>query len=336
MVDGVRGADGERADLDLLALGELDDRAEAAGLEEPPAPGRHDVLPRPDEPERGDMQMVVVHVGDQDGVELVGERFRRWRNAEDVAEPSPQQRVREQADARCLDENRAMSDPGDAQPLSFWHDSELLNAFDHVSSFSSSRSCDAVLCRSWPIACTAPETAVIAAVTSLPELLRASRILSTFVFRSSVSCCSSCFAFSTVSVGGLPSESRSSRSCLFASATPSAASWSVDFERSPFATFSPAAATLFCQSVSALHIPSAQSSVCDCVSLLEPQPAAAMASAIVAATAASPETLMPVPPVACSPGTRAPSGAAAPQRQRTRRRRESAAGRSAGHRSAPP
>ena len=92
--------------------------------------------------------MVVVHVGDQDGVELVGERFRRGRDPEDVAEPPPQQRVREQADARCFHENRAMSDPRDAQPLSFWHESELLNAFDHVSSLSSAFRCVAVFCRS--------------------------------------------------------------------------------------------------------------------------------------------------------------------------------------------
>jgi hypothetical protein len=35
------------------------------------------------------VQVVVVRVGDQDGVELVGERFGRGRDPEDVAEPSP-------------------------------------------------------------------------------------------------------------------------------------------------------------------------------------------------------------------------------------------------------
>jgi hypothetical protein len=52
VVDGVRGANGERTDLELLALVELDDRAEAAGLQKPPAPRRHDVLARPNELER--------------------------------------------------------------------------------------------------------------------------------------------------------------------------------------------------------------------------------------------------------------------------------------------
>ena len=89
-----------------------------------------------------------MRVRDEDRVELVLEWLGRRCDPEDMAEPSPQQRVREQADARCLHENRAMSDPGDAQPLSFWHESELLNAFDHVSSLSSAFSCVAVFCRS--------------------------------------------------------------------------------------------------------------------------------------------------------------------------------------------
>jgi hypothetical protein len=90
----------------------------------------------------------------------------------------------------------------------------------------------------WPIACTAAPTAVTAAETPLPEMLpRASRILSTFVLRSCESLFNADFASSAVGVGGLSSESRSSRSCLFASDTPSAASWSDAFERSPCETF---------------------------------------------------------------------------------------------------
>lgn len=94
------------------------------------------------------MEVVEVDVGDQDGVELAVERRGRRRDPEHVSEAPPQEGVREQADARCLQENRAMSDPGDAQPLSFWHESELLNAFFHVSSLCSAFSCVDVFCRS--------------------------------------------------------------------------------------------------------------------------------------------------------------------------------------------
>jgi hypothetical protein len=70
-----------------------------------------------------------------------------------------------------------MSDPGDGQAVSFWHDSELLNALDHVSSLVSDCSFVVVFCRSWAIACTELEAAATAAeMPELEALPRASRI----------------------------------------------------------------------------------------------------------------------------------------------------------------
>ena len=52
-----------------------------------------------------------------------------------MPDPRAQERIREEANTVCFDENGAMPDPGEAQPpfVSFWHASESANAFFQVS-----------------------------------------------------------------------------------------------------------------------------------------------------------------------------------------------------------
>jgi hypothetical protein len=115
----MRGADGEGFERELLVLAELHDRPETAPLEEPPGPAGHDELPCFHDAQRRQIEMVAMHVRDQDRVDLSADRCGWGRHPAQVRNTGPQQRVREQPHTPCFDEDGAMSDPGDAQRVSF-------------------------------------------------------------------------------------------------------------------------------------------------------------------------------------------------------------------------
>ena len=123
-----RGPDGEGADRGLLAGVQLNDRAAMRAGDEPPRAARHDDGRRADEPERADVEVVVVRVRHEHRVDVVRGPHAAV-DAPQVQEPRPQDGVREDADARRFDQDGAVAEPGDRQGLdSFLHASESLNA----------------------------------------------------------------------------------------------------------------------------------------------------------------------------------------------------------------
>jgi hypothetical protein len=108
--------DGQSSDGDPLADGELV-HVMPGGANERPEPGRHDD-PRPaaDPEKRGKVQVVVMRMGDEDRVDVdVG-----LVDAADVpvkrAEPVDEERIREDAHAVELEEDRRMSEKAQVGP----------------------------------------------------------------------------------------------------------------------------------------------------------------------------------------------------------------------------
>jgi hypothetical protein len=114
---GGRGPNRERADARLRALVELQDPREPAAAQEPRGAGRdHDGHLPAEAAERPDVEMVVVQVGDQYGVELPerGE-IGAAGDAHQERDPRPKHWVGQQSHAVELDQHCAVADPGHAQ-----------------------------------------------------------------------------------------------------------------------------------------------------------------------------------------------------------------------------
>ena len=103
------------ADLQALAGHGLDDLVARPAAHQVRADGRRDHGHAGGEPaQRGQVEVVVVGVGDQHrGEAVAGRRRGRRRDAADVADPRAQQRVGEQARAVDLDPRGGVADVGD-------------------------------------------------------------------------------------------------------------------------------------------------------------------------------------------------------------------------------
>jgi hypothetical protein len=79
------GEYGDWSDQDLLAFDDFADCAEPAPPEQPPSTARHDPLLRLDETERRQVEMVEVHMGDENGVDHACNLGRRRMHAAQVS-----------------------------------------------------------------------------------------------------------------------------------------------------------------------------------------------------------------------------------------------------------
>ena len=86
-------------------------------LEPTAAPARHDETARVEEPQRADVEMVVVQVGDEHGVERLRHRARNRHDATYVTDLRAEQGVGQDADTVQVEQDGAVSIPRDRQAV---------------------------------------------------------------------------------------------------------------------------------------------------------------------------------------------------------------------------
>ena len=111
---GGRRADRDRADLHLVSRDHLDHVLEPTEAQHRPQAPRHDDLRRRAQaPERPQVEVVVVGMGDQHG--LCGRQLaRRLDEAPEVDDAPAEDGIGQEPDAVELDRHRAVTKPGDA------------------------------------------------------------------------------------------------------------------------------------------------------------------------------------------------------------------------------
>ena len=89
---------------------DLDDALEASPLEQPPSAARHDEPLGLGEPQRGHVEVVVMDVREENGVQRADRRSGAAHAAQ-VPDSPAQQRVGQDAGAVSFEENGAVTDP---------------------------------------------------------------------------------------------------------------------------------------------------------------------------------------------------------------------------------
>jgi len=112
-MDGRGRAHRRAPDRRFVAGGQLDDVAEAAPAEPAPRARRRDDRGRVERAQRRQVEVVVVHVRDQHGVDALRQRRHR-HDAPEHADAPPQHRIGQQPRAAELDQDRAVPEPDDA------------------------------------------------------------------------------------------------------------------------------------------------------------------------------------------------------------------------------